>query len=77
MTITRLYPTHPEAGIPQKITDGLGWLYLPLPFRLNHVNIWLLGEGVYEGGVRGNLDVIDAGLGNDPHPCDLAKITVP
>ena len=65
MTITRLFENHPEAGIPQKITDGLGWLYLPLPFRLNHVNIWLLGEGVYEGGVTGDLDVIDAGLGND------------
>ncbi|MCX8505914.1 MAG: MBL fold metallo-hydrolase [Alphaproteobacteria bacterium] len=77
MTITRLYPTHPEAGIPQKITGGLGWLYLPLPFRLNHVNIWLLGDGVDEGGVRGDIDVIDAGLGNDATRAIWQKILSP
>ncbi|MDI9348606.1 MAG: MBL fold metallo-hydrolase [Candidatus Symbiobacter sp.] len=66
MPIENLFPTHPAAGEPQKIVDGLGWLYLPLPFRLNHVNVWLLGDGVGAGTLTSDVDVIDVGLGNEP-----------
>ena len=34
----------PTIGEPMKVIDGLYWLRLPLPFRLNHVNVWLLED---------------------------------
>lgn len=38
------YSEPPAPGEVIEISDGLHWAYLPLPFRLNHVNIWLLKE---------------------------------
>lgn len=35
----------PPVGEPTKIADGLYWLRLPLPFQLDHVNVWLLDDG--------------------------------
>jgi hypothetical protein len=32
----------PVYGVPQGVAEDLFWVRLPLPFRLNHVNIWLL-----------------------------------
>lgn len=32
------------AGEAREVADGIFWVRLPLPFRLNHVNIWLLKE---------------------------------
>ncbi len=34
----------PEAGTVREVAPGLLWARLPLPFRLNHVNVWLLEE---------------------------------
>ncbi|OQW55122.1 MAG: MBL fold metallo-hydrolase [Proteobacteria bacterium SG_bin9] len=54
------YPweTPPGPGEVIKITDGVLWVRLKLPFRLNHVNIYLLADG-------DGWTVIDAGFGND------------
>ncbi|MEO0392075.1 MAG: MBL fold metallo-hydrolase [Pseudomonadota bacterium] len=41
------------------VTDGIQWLRLPLPFALNHVNVWLLADGV------AGHTVIDTGLNTD------------
>ena len=38
------YPGTPSAGSVEEIAPGLLWARLPLPFRLNHVNVWLLEE---------------------------------
>ena len=38
------YEAAPAPGDVTKIADGLFWARLPLPFRLNHVNVWLLEE---------------------------------
>ena len=38
-------PTPPELGEAQEIAPGVFWLRLPLPFVLNHVNVWLLADG--------------------------------
>ena len=32
----------PEPGTHIEVAPGLNWVRMPLPFRLNHVNIWLL-----------------------------------
>jgi glyoxylase-like metal-dependent hydrolase (beta-lactamase superfamily II) len=36
---------HPETGEACEIAPGVLWLRLPLPFLLNHINVWLLRDG--------------------------------
>jgi glyoxylase-like metal-dependent hydrolase (beta-lactamase superfamily II) len=35
----------PEAGKPFEVAEGVFWLRMPLPFSLNHINLWLLADG--------------------------------
>lgn len=49
----------PAPGEVSEITPGLYWVRLPLPFRLNHVNIWLLKED-------NGWTVIDTGCATKP-----------
>ncbi len=42
--IRLLCPATPAPGDVREIAPGLLWLRMPLPLRLNHVNIWLLEE---------------------------------
>ena len=35
----------PAAGQLLPVADGVFWLRLPLPFALNHINLWLLQDG--------------------------------
>ena len=42
--------SYPFAGVPQpeaplEISAGVHWLRLPLPFALDHINVWLLDDG--------------------------------
>ncbi len=41
------YPleTTPRAGGAVEIKTGIYWLRLPIPFELNHINVWLLEDG--------------------------------
>ena len=39
-----LHEQPPAGGKVIKVADGLLWGRLPLPFRLNHVNVWFLKE---------------------------------
>ncbi len=39
------WPEAPEFGALQEITPGLFWLRMPLPFDLNHINLWLAEDG--------------------------------
>lgn len=55
------YPWHalpPDAM--REVAPGLHWIRLPLPFRLNHVNVWALDEG-------DGWTIIDTG-------CDTARL---
>jgi glyoxylase-like metal-dependent hydrolase (beta-lactamase superfamily II) len=42
-----IYPLgkKPECGHALEIAPGIKWLRLPLPFQLNHINVWLLRDG--------------------------------
>jgi len=40
-----LYPQAPAAGSGKEIFPGIHWLRLPLPFDLDHINLWLLKDG--------------------------------
>ncbi|MBC6404773.1 MAG: MBL fold metallo-hydrolase [Rhodospirillales bacterium] len=48
----------PEAGTIKEIAEGLYWVQMPLPFALDHINLWLLSEG-------DGWTLVDTGLHND------------
>ncbi|MGJ8670883.1 MAG: MBL fold metallo-hydrolase [Oceanococcus sp.] len=50
--------TAPPAGGWQKVADGVLWLRMPLPFSLDHINLWLLEEA-------DGWTLIDTGIGDD------------
>jgi len=37
--------TVPAAGAVHELAPGLRWLRMPLPFALDHINLWLLRDG--------------------------------
>ncbi len=41
-TVQYIIDKAPEQGVPFELRDWLYWTRLPLPFALNHVNIWAL-----------------------------------
>lgn len=43
-----LYPhggRHPEPGAVLEVAPGILWLRMPLPFSLDHINLWVLDNG--------------------------------
>lgn len=57
--IRYLFETPPDPGGTREVLPGLTWLRLPLPFILNHVNVWLLDDG--GSGSRARTTIIDTG----------------
>lgn len=57
-TITYLHEQHPRGAETLEVAPGILWARIPLPFRLNHVNVWLIRET--EG-----WTVIDTGTSDD------------
>jgi glyoxylase-like metal-dependent hydrolase (beta-lactamase superfamily II) len=39
------FPDGPPPGHIQQVAPGVYWLRMPLPFVLNHINLWLLDSG--------------------------------
>ena len=35
----------PAAGEKIEVAPGVFWLRMPLPFQLDHINLWLLRDG--------------------------------
>jgi glyoxylase-like metal-dependent hydrolase (beta-lactamase superfamily II) len=48
----------PPPGETREVAPGVHWLRMPLPFALDHINLWLLEDG-------DDLAIVDCGLGND------------
>ena len=46
----------PTPGTTLTVAPGIRWLRMPLPFALNHINLWLLDDGA-------GYTVVDTGLG--------------
>jgi glyoxylase-like metal-dependent hydrolase (beta-lactamase superfamily II) len=46
MTAQIIYPFEgmPDGGTVTEVRDGVFWLRMPLPFKLNHINLWLLKD---------------------------------
>ncbi len=51
------FPQPPAAGELAEIAPGILWLRLPLPFRLNHINVFLIDDG-------DGWAVLDTGIAN-------------
>jgi glyoxylase-like metal-dependent hydrolase (beta-lactamase superfamily II) len=52
------FATPPAPGATLKVAAGLRWLRMPLPFALDHINLWLLEDG-------DALVAVDCGYGID------------
>ena len=53
------FPAPPEAGQVLAVAPGIRWIRMPLPFALDHINLWALEDD-------GNgLTLVDTGLGDD------------
>jgi glyoxylase-like metal-dependent hydrolase (beta-lactamase superfamily II) len=48
----------PAAGTTLEVAPGVRWLSMPLPFQLDHINLWLLEDGA-------GSTVVDTGIGNE------------
>lgn len=48
----------PEHGELMNVADGVYWLRMPLPFKLDHINLWLLEES-------DGWTIVDTGLATD------------
>ena len=46
----------PAPGTTLTVAPGIRWLRMPLPFALNHINLWLLDDG-------DGVTIVDTGLG--------------
>lgn len=59
--MTSLVYPHPqpiEVGTALTVAPGIVWVRMPLPFQLNHINLWLLDDG-------DGWTMVDTGLAND------------
>ena len=52
------HPHPPAAGARIEVAPGVFWLRMPLPFQLNHINLWLLRDG-------DGWTLVDTGFAND------------
>jgi glyoxylase-like metal-dependent hydrolase (beta-lactamase superfamily II) len=50
------WPEPPEGGRSIPVAPGIRWIRMPLPFALNHINLWLLDD-------EQGLTVVDTGVG--------------
>jgi glyoxylase-like metal-dependent hydrolase (beta-lactamase superfamily II) len=60
--LTYPWPAAPASGEALALRPGLHWLRMPLPFALDHINLWLLEDEI--DGVAG-FTAIDCGITSD------------
>ncbi len=53
------FPEIPAPGTTLQVAPGIHWLSMPLPFQLDHINLWLMEDA-------GGWTVVDTGIGNEP-----------
>jgi len=52
------HPHPPAAGEQIEVAPGVFWLRMPLPFQLDHINLWLLRDG-------DGWTIVDTGFADD------------
>jgi glyoxylase-like metal-dependent hydrolase (beta-lactamase superfamily II) len=58
MALDHPWTTPPAPGDVIDVAPGIAWLRMPLPFQLNHINLWLLEDG-------DGWTIVDTGVGLD------------
>lgn len=58
MPLDHPFDTPPETGTTRPVAPGVYWLRMPLPFALDHINLWLLEDG-------GGFTAVDTGIAMD------------
>ena len=58
MSLHYPHPRPPAAGTISEVAPGVFWVRMPLPFQLDHINLWLLRDGA--GWV-----IVDTGFANE------------
>lgn len=54
--------TLPPLGATEQLAEGLYWLRMPLPFALDHINLWLIAD---EAEGRAGWSAVDCGVATD------------
>jgi glyoxylase-like metal-dependent hydrolase (beta-lactamase superfamily II) len=57
MSLRYPFPEVPAPGASVEVAPGVHWLSMPLPFQLDHINLWLVKDG-------DGWTVVDTGIGN-------------
>jgi glyoxylase-like metal-dependent hydrolase (beta-lactamase superfamily II) len=52
------FPEPPGSSDVMEVAPGILWVRIPLPFRLNHINVYLIEDG-------DGWAILDTGIGND------------
>ena len=60
-SLTYPYPDVPAPGTTLEVAPGVRWLSMPLPFQLDHINLWLVEDG--DAGNEG-WTIVDTGIAN-------------
>jgi glyoxylase-like metal-dependent hydrolase (beta-lactamase superfamily II) len=55
--------TLPAIGATIELAPGVRWLRMPLPFALDHINLWLLRDRADDG--REGWTIVDCGVANE------------
>ena len=61
----------PAPGTTQQVTPGVYWLRMPLPFALDHINLWLLRDEI--DGQKG-WTIVDCGIASDEIKANWEKL---
>src|SRR5438477_408089 len=59
--------TQPAPGEVIPIAPGVGWLRMPLPFALDHINLWLLEDGP-------GWSIVDCGFAGEQTTAQSTKL---
>jgi len=57
MSLEYPFPEVPAPATTVEVAPGIHWLSMPLPFKLDHINLWLVQE-------EDGWTVVDTGIGN-------------
>jgi glyoxylase-like metal-dependent hydrolase (beta-lactamase superfamily II) len=52
------WPETPPPGESIEVAPGVHWISMPLPFQLDHINLWLLED-------EGGWTIVDTGIGDE------------
>src|SRR4029453_16939717 len=58
MTLDHPWTEPPAPADIREVAPGITWLRMPLPFQLNHINLWLVEDGA-------GWKIVDTGVGLD------------